>query len=67
MPFIRDVDHINLIKTMKDYPNDLRIVRFPLNLNRRQRSNKGPCFGMKTAVDYVNGLNFTKTAGWSDK
>ena len=67
MPFIRDIDHANLIKSMREYPNDLRIVRFPLFLNYPIRSSKGPCFGMKTPVDYVNGLNFTKTAGWSDK
>jgi hypothetical protein len=64
MPFIKGIDHFNLIKSMREYPNDLRIVRFPRQIVGRDNS---PCFGMPTKVDHVNGLNFTKTQGWSDK
>jgi hypothetical protein len=67
MPFIKDVDHTNLIKSAREYPDDLRIVRFGLYPNTPQRSNRGNCFARPTPIDFVNGLNFTKTSGWSDK
>lgn len=67
-PFIREVNHTGLIKSMQEYPDYLRIVRFPLRNIKRINTDKrnGECFGQNTPVDHVNGLNFTKTPAWSD-
>lgn len=69
MPFCRDIDHTNSIKSLKEYPNDLRIIRFPLYYVEEWIGlwDRKPCFAKPTPVDHVNGLNFTKTGGWSDK
>ena len=69
MPFCRDIDHTNSIKSMKEYPNNLRMIRFPLHIVEEITGlwDRRPCFAKPTPVDYVNGLNFTKTPGWSDK
>jgi hypothetical protein len=64
--FIREIDHTSVIKSMIDYPNILKIVRFNKRRNVPVQIDKGECFGMKTEVDHVNGVNFTKTPGWSD-
>lgn len=67
-PFIREVNHTALIKSMQEYPDYLRIVRFSLRNIKLIHSDKlnGKCFGQETLVDHVNNLNFTKTPAWSD-
>jgi hypothetical protein len=65
-PFINEIDHSAVIKSMIEYPEILRIVRFNKRKNIPHIIDKGECFGQVTKVDHINGVHFTKTPGWSD-
>jgi hypothetical protein len=60
-PFSRDIDHVNLAKSMTEYPEIIRCVRFNF-----KPFNRDP-FCNTTQADHVNGLSFMLTAKWSDK
>ena len=67
MPFIADINHSAIVKTMEQYPTVLRIVRFNLRANMPKRSNRGGCWGENGPIyPNINGVSFTKTPGWSD-
>jgi hypothetical protein len=66
--FISDIKHTAMVKTMKEYPDLLRVVRFNKYRNVRKRGDQGHvCFGEESILNNVNGLQFTKTGMWSDK
>jgi hypothetical protein len=71
MPFLRSIQHTAMVQTMKDHPNDLRIVRFGRKPNiytsSVQRIGGDGCWATPTPVDSINGLRFVKTPLWSDK
>jgi hypothetical protein len=59
-PFARDVDHRNMVKSMEEYPEYLRCIKFnykPFNKDR-------PCH--PTPADHVNGLDWYLNDGWLD-
>jgi hypothetical protein len=66
-PFSRDVDHPNLVKSMEEYPEYLRCVRF----NYKRRNYHPQCLDLNkegaTPADHVNGLDFFSSKTWSDK
>jgi hypothetical protein len=66
-PFARDVDHGNLVKSMEEYPEYLRCVRFNYKLWNRHP----PCLDFNkegsTPADHVNGLDLYSSMTWSDK
>ena len=70
-PFLKDIDHNNLRKSLEEYPQYLRNVRFEKNnriwgpvchewIKRLNISDTTP-------ADHVNGLNFTLFQKWSDQ
>jgi hypothetical protein len=66
--FIFDIDHNAIVKTMEDYPDLLRIVRFNQYRNvRRHGDQRHKCFGEQSILNNINGIHFTKTGHWSDK
>lgn len=75
MPFLQDVNHTALVKSFREYPNELKIVRFNIrqNIPRPQEENptaygvKENCYNRTSPVQYANGLTLTKTFVWSDK
>jgi len=68
MPFRKKFNHSGIIKTMKEYPNDLRLVRFSRQRNGQDvGANKaGTCWNASSPVNFINGIQFIKTPGWSD-
>ena len=63
--FITEIDHTAIVKTMREHPDVLRLVRF----NKRQNIRGGEpnqCWNQTDAVNSVNGIQFTKTNQWSD-
>jgi hypothetical protein len=71
MPFSRNqtINHTALIMASRDSKGVPFCVRFNKSPNWFSRVNRGPCFFDSTFMTYhePTGLNFTKTAGWSDK
>jgi hypothetical protein len=72
MPFLRSIQHTAMVRTMMDYPNDLRIVRFGRKANVCTSNVRlvggDACWAMPTPVDSnIHGLHFVKTPLWSDK
>lgn len=68
--FARIVNHTAIIKSMKEYPDMLRLVRFNMKMNRiypRDRSGGGNCTSSTYPVNSINGIHFYKTEAWSDK
>jgi hypothetical protein len=66
-PFARDVDHRNLVKSMEEYPEYLRCVRFNYKLWNRERQCLDLNQNGTTPADHVNGLDFYSSNTWSDK
>lgn len=66
--FIKPINHTALVKTFREYPGLLRVVRFNLFKNGfRNQDKKTPCYGEKSVLNHINGIHFTKTGHWSDK
>ena len=69
-PFIRDIDHTNLRKSLDEYPQYLRNVRFEQKWRVRGRVcdvwKKRLNITTSSPADHVNGLNFTLYRKWSD-
>jgi hypothetical protein len=68
MPFIQPIEHALVIKTMKEYPDVMRLVRFNKSKNRpwRLRNRTDFVWDEETPVNHVNGIHFCKTLKWSD-
>jgi hypothetical protein len=66
MPFVQEVNHTALLKTLDEYPDVLRLVRFNLRPNEMREEEKGTCYNESTPVDAINGINLIKTWIWSD-
>jgi hypothetical protein len=67
MPFVQDINHAAILKTMDEYPSVLRLVRFNLRSNdRRDVEDATTCYNETTPVDAINGINLIKTWIWSD-
>jgi hypothetical protein len=66
MPFVQDIDHTAILKTMDEYPDVLRLVRFNLRDNIKRGNEGGTCYNETTPVDAINGINLIKTWIWSD-
>ena len=69
-PFIKDIDHTNLRKSMEEFPQYIRNVRFEY----KNRIHAPACTYWQqtlnitgtTPVDSVNGLHISLTRKWSD-
>jgi hypothetical protein len=66
LPFIQDVNHTALIKTLDEYPDVLRLVRFNLRPNKIRPLEAATCYNESTPVNAINGINLIKTWVWSD-
>jgi hypothetical protein len=66
MPFVQDINHAAIVKTMDEYPDVLRLVRFNLRSNEKRNIEDGTCYNETTPVDAINGINLIKTWIWSD-
>eukprot|EP00545_Synedropsis_sp_CCMP1620_P011720 CAMPEP_0119009040 /NCGR_PEP_ID=MMETSP1176-20130426/4102_1 /TAXON_ID=265551 /ORGANISM="Synedropsis recta cf, Strain CCMP1620" /LENGTH=368 /DNA_ID=CAMNT_0006961479 /DNA_START=77 /DNA_END=1183 /DNA_ORIENTATION=- len=65
--FIQGINQNAMIKTMEEYPDKLRVVRFNIYRNVRMHGDqKHACFGQPSFLNDVNGIQFTKTGHWSD-
>jgi hypothetical protein len=68
MPFVQDINHAAILKTMDEYPNVLRLVRFNDKTNKRRNvEGATTCYNETTPVDSINGINLIKTSIWSDR
>lgn len=66
--FYQDINHLAIVKTMGEYPDELDIVRFNLRMNQKAMTDNTTCFGRPSKnLNAVNGINFTKAGSWSDK
>jgi hypothetical protein len=66
LPFVKHVDHTSLVKTVSQYPQKIRLVRFGLH-KTLSRNRDVPPNG--TCVDLFHsshGIHLTKTHTWSD-
>jgi hypothetical protein len=64
--FITEINHIAIVKTMREYPDTLRLVSFNKRKNGRHALRSSVCWNQVDAVNSVNGIHFTKTSRWSD-
>lgn len=65
--FITEINHTAIVKTMREYPDTLRLVSFNKRKNFADRfENKNACWNQVDAVNSINGIHFTKTSRWSD-
>ena len=66
-PFAKKIDHTNLVKSFREYPDILRNIRF--EYKRVIDGPRCPHYNKtgSTPVDHVNGLDFTLAVKWSDK
>mmetsp|Transcript_6010 Transcript_6010/g.6705 ORF Transcript_6010/g.6705 Transcript_6010/m.6705 type:complete len:358 (-) Transcript_6010:127-1200(-) len=63
LPFIKDINHTAIIKTSREYPEIVRLVRFNIRYNRILE--KLPCWN-QTSFN-INGISLHKTPKWSDQ
>ncbi|GFH61179.1 hypothetical protein CTEN210_17655 [Chaetoceros tenuissimus] len=73
-PFIRPINHTAVIKTFDEYyPEHIWKLEFPLKArnvwaDKKDLKGKKKCFSMETPFSQgINGINITKTDGWSDQ
>lgn len=67
-PFIRDIDHTNLAKSMSEYPDIIRCVKFNWKAVNEDTICKAYAKDGSTPADHMNGLDFYLTTKcWSDK
>ncbi len=64
LPFIRKINHTAIIKTIREYPDVVRLIRFNNRENRVLRNTR--CWNQTDAVQSVNGINLHKTSHYSD-
>ena len=64
LPFIRNINHTAIVKTRREYPEYVRLVRFSHRPN--PILNKIPCWNQTEPVQSVNGIHLHKTSQWSD-
>lgn len=67
--FTKSVNHTAIVKTMEEYPDVLRKVVFNRDPNIMACEHywfRGNCSCKEDAVSDVNGVEFTKTTGWTD-
>ena len=55
--FAKEIDHINMVKSMEEYPDRLRNIRF-----RSGQGNDSTCLGIRNC----NGLSFYGTHTYDD-
>jgi hypothetical protein len=67
--FRRNVDHSAIVKSMREYPDILRLVRFNKRRNAYRHADRigGNCTYIPYPVEHINGIHFWKTNLWSDK
>ncbi len=66
MPFISEINHLALMQTFQDFPDEVRLVRFsPRQTLTRSRDKLGLCGDDLDVV--ANGIALAKTHTWSDK
>ncbi|GFH49182.1 hypothetical protein CTEN210_05658 [Chaetoceros tenuissimus] len=72
--FIRPINHTAVVKTFDEYyPEHIWKLEFPLitrNLwtDKKDLTGENKCFNMVTPfINGINGINITKTDGWSDQ
>ena len=58
--FITEINHTAIVKTMREYPDTLRLVSF--NKRKNDRGHGDACWNQVDAVNSVNGIHFTKTS-----
>ncbi len=63
LPFIRDINHTAIVKTVQDYPDIVNLIRFNNRINRVQRHD---CWNQTEPVQNINGISLHKTPTWSD-
>jgi hypothetical protein len=65
LPFINDVNHTELIDTLHQYPEEVRLVRFATERILTRKRDSGICSGN---IDFkAKKLELTKTHVWSDR
>jgi len=64
MPFLKDVNHTALIKTFREHPDTIKMVRF--NYIRRHADKFNNCDEKEINFE-ANGIQLTKHHVWSDK
>jgi hypothetical protein len=67
-PFQQNINHTAIIKSMREYPDVLRLVRFNKRRNMYLRRDRygGNCTYHSYPVNHINGIHFWKTSKWSD-
>ena len=63
LKFIREVNHTAIVKTFKEYPDTVQLVRFS---KKKEKKNPHPCWNQTEPVQNINGIYLTKTPHWSD-
>ncbi len=64
LPFTRDINHTAIVKTRREYPEYIRLIRFN---NRQSRILKNsPCWNQTEPVQHINGIHLHRTHEWSD-
>lgn len=71
LPFVQPVSHTELVQALREYPEDLRNIRFRYDrgiANREYDQRRfPPCLDVENGTDFKrNGLPFFATSTWSD-
>ena len=65
--FKRPIDHKAIVKTFDEYyPKHIWKLEFALN-TRTPWAIQSTCYGMKTPIENVNGIQITKQSTWTDQ
>lgn len=68
LKFVKEVNHTAIIKTMKEYPDIFRNIRFGKGPNGPRKSGRrsDDCWHMKGSSQEKNGITLSRTHKWSD-
>jgi len=67
--FIKEINHTAIVKTMKEYPDVFRNIRFGnkgINGPKRSGARIDDCWHMKGSSQEKNGITLSRTHKWSD-
>ena len=64
LPFIREINHTAIVKTVQEFPDIVNLIRF----NNRQSTilRNSDCWNQTEPVQNINGISLHKTPSWSD-
>lgn len=64
LPFVREINHTAIAKTVQEFPDIVNLIRFNNRPNRVLQNSE--CWNQSEPVQHVNSIHLHKTPQWSD-